>query len=732
MAHAQWVTPMRALPQRCGGLLPLRPRVAHLRRIQHSRGYHCGKLASYNRRDGQQGSDSDIPPEEAVAVAMTQAVLLASVSFHCTDFIQALKFWNENTVKPGLTKFQQENLTAEQRAAFKKTSARITEQAERAQKTMTKWHADGTLDRQASQAERLAKEAYNRMKTSFEKEVLLYVARMTAADISAYYPWPLNSPSASPLAWWVVGAALVTVLFTSLGNSIRSLWRKKPARQEGRWVRDRALGGKLVFVPDSPLPPSRSAKFADDFPKGLAKANNVQNDKDAAEAAGTAGSTLPSDSPPTWWAPPAPAKYCPKFRKTELTQQAQETIRMLDDCKMAGQDYPLYLLLRLRQICHEGAGLQVKVSTEGGRDSLLRAAIRYAMEAALRFSPVSELGGYEPGRLVSGLATDLDVPIKRAVSLTHSQVASICRSSLIDAEVAFRTKDQNRFDESLSRMILTLRAFPLPLGSPEAELVGRTIQGQTTLDFRRDVFFAVGCAAIEVAPAVAELMGFNPAQVMEQLKMQIAARKAAQPAVTSASERELNEKLAQQAAAAAARAEEEKRAQKTAAAILSMKKAEEEQKALQAEAARAEEQKKKVQQALETAAAAMRAVEELKVQQAAQAAAIEAAAAAKAKKEEEEEEIAQQAIAAAAAAATATEKAAEETKIEDSTPARDVDLTPEGKTEVEKMMTVKRAESATASVPAAARRAAEGSKQKQKPFLQQKNTKKKGKQNKEK
>ena len=71
-------------------------------------------------------------------------------------------------------------------------------------------------------------------------------------------------------------------------------------------------------------------------------------------------------------------------------------------------------------------------------------------------------------------------------------------------------------------MVAILDAFQLPSGSAEAELVGRTIQAQTTLEFRRAVFLAAGSANLNIAPIVAEMMGFDPGQVMEQLKMQIA------------------------------------------------------------------------------------------------------------------------------------------------------------------------------------------------------------------
>lgn len=60
----------------------------------------------------------------------------------------------------------------------------------------------------------------------------------------------------------------------------------------------------------------------------------------------------------------------------------------------------------------EGGGLQVKPRTENGRDSMLKAGVRAAMDCAVEGSR-GLLDGAEPGRFVSGLAHDLGKRTKR-------------------------------------------------------------------------------------------------------------------------------------------------------------------------------------------------------------------------------------------------------------------------------------------------------------------------------
>ncbi len=391
------------------------------------------------------------------------------------------------------------------------------------------------------QAQTAAKRAYRQLQRTVRGESVYSVGVSGGRpDPASYYSNSTISagPEPSSLGWWVILFALAGVAYAKWGDNLKLMWRRGPNSEKGRWVRDRSLGGKLVFVPDATDAPSSSRpSWLDDdgFTTELASAAAVRAGGVGSATSTSAGSkglaAVVKDVEPTWWAPPAPVGYVSASRKEDMVKQSKQVLRMLEDSKIRGEEYSLSDLITLRRVCHEGGGISVKPSTESGRDAILRAGVRFAMTAALRQNPSSDLGGYEPGRFISGLAGDLTVPAKRAITITHGEVAATCRGALIDAEAAFRAADQDRVLYSLGRLVATLASFPLPQGSAESELVGRTIQAQTTLEFRRAVFLAAGSADLQIAPIVAEMMGFDPNQVMEQLKMQIsvsAAQAAAQ------------------------------------------------------------------------------------------------------------------------------------------------------------------------------------------------------------
>lgn len=232
-----------------------------------------------------------------------------------------------------------------------------------------------------------------------------------------------------------------------------------------------------------------------------------------------------------WWAPPQPVKYVSKDRRDDLQKQADGLVRKLQNEKVElGQDYSLRDLVDLRQTCNNGGGLTVTASTQSGRDSMLRMAVKHSLE-----HPKSSLGGYEPSRFVSGLAVDLCVPEDRAITIVHAEIASMCRNALIDAEAAFRAQDERLLSRSLSKILRALQSFPIPSGSAEMEMVGRSVMRTTSLEFRKAVFFSAGSVDLSIAPVVAEMLGFQPDLVMPQLiaHMQVMMKSASSDEVVS-------------------------------------------------------------------------------------------------------------------------------------------------------------------------------------------------------
>lgn len=486
--------------------------------------------------------DDDQPrhdiPQEALTV-MAKSVAIAAMFTAITASTPAAAVAGEWHPRRHLRRIKDEALETgtKARTSLQEAANRAAVQAQRAQAAAAAAAQQDSLSSFFSRAQKSVKKTQRKIQRTLQGDTAYSVGISGRPDPATYYSRSSSAVvDSSPLGWWVVAVALMGAGYAIWGDKLRKFWAQRGPSENGRWVRDRSLGGKLVFVPDATDAPSPRPLWEDDdeFTSELATAAASRAGRPSGSGApntvksGSAGAvSAPEDVEPTWWAPPAPVGYVSASRKEELARQARATLRELEDYKLQGQDYPLSSLVTLRRVCHEGGGIQVRPPTESGRDSIFRAAVRFAQQAALRQSPANDLGGYEPGRFVSGLANDLTVPAKRAITITHGEVAATCRAALIDTEAAFRAGDENRVLYSLGRMVATLDAFPLPPGSAEAELVGRTIQSQTTIEFRRAVFLAAGSNNLDIAPIVAEMMGFDPAQVMEQLKMSIAVAAAA-------------------------------------------------------------------------------------------------------------------------------------------------------------------------------------------------------------
>lgn len=338
---------------------------------------------------------------------------------------------------------------------------------------------------------------------------------------AAYYGHPIRNreapvPFALSAIWLLLGAAIL--LYVSKKLNLNLIFRGTKSGKRGRWVRDRSLGGKMVFIEDSGLNKS-SRPLWEDLPEDeefvAPKAIPSYISEDEREQSTSSRTT--ASTAPIWWAPPQGVKFVSATRKEDLQSQANSILRHIENKKIeSGMDYELSQLLSLRKVCHNGGGLTVKPSTESGRDAILRTAIKYSLHY-----PKSYLGGYEPSRFISGLALDLGVPERRAISIVHGEIAKECKGALIDAEAAFRASDQKLLSDSLSRVIRALESFPMPPQSPEIELVGRSVMQSTTLEFRKAVFFTAGKIDLALASVIAEMVGFNPELVMPQLLLKL-------------------------------------------------------------------------------------------------------------------------------------------------------------------------------------------------------------------
>ncbi|CAL8469335.1 g8876 [Coccomyxa elongata] len=313
----------------------------------------------------------------------------------------------------------------------------------------------------------------------------------------------------SGLGWGalvIAGMGLVLVL-GRLPDFLGGLGRSS---EGGKWIRDRSLGGKMVFVPDAPstVPQRDSVGTAEDV-------EVLRSSASASVAAPLASEQrADGDSIPEWWNP-SPALHVSLYYKQEADKTAKAILKEIEDAKLAGYDYPISSLIALRQVCGE-AGVSVRPRTTSGRDAMLRAGAEAAVDAAMQQSG-AQLAGMAPSAFVTGLARDLEVPEDKAANIALAVIAAKARGALIDACAAYRENDSQEALFQLLRIAGLLESLPLPPRSPHADMVAASISQRATLQEREAIFMTYGRMEPSTADRVAEMLGFDPALVLPQL-----------------------------------------------------------------------------------------------------------------------------------------------------------------------------------------------------------------------
>lgn len=323
-----------------------------------------------------------------------------------------------------------------------------------------------------------------------------------------------------PALGWVAAAVAVGAGWVLIKNPgiLKSM---TGGNKKGRWVRDRSMGGKMIFIPDEDdAKPSASRGKSSSPLTEVTAADAAALTSVAAKwgnASGGAGSAVVDKAMPAWWDPPA-YSWVPEDRKVELGKEARRILKELNDAKLAGQDYPVWGLVELANKCAAGQ-VTVKAYTMGGRDAMLRTGMDACIEAAMSGSSTN-IGGLRPAQLVSNLATALEVPDDKAKSIANGAIAAKARSLLLSISAGFRAGDRNDILRPLMRLAGLLNAFPPTRGSAESDMLAASMKSAATLDERRGVLTLLFQMAPEAAPATAEMLGFDPDMVLPLLQQQ--------------------------------------------------------------------------------------------------------------------------------------------------------------------------------------------------------------------
>ena len=124
----------------------------------------------------------------------------------------------------------------------------------------------------------------------------------------------------------------------------------------------------------------------------------------------------------------------------------------------------------------------VVTAGDTARDALYRGAVEAALTGAAE-GP-SALAGLTPGALLSGLASDMRLPLRRAGTLVAAATAARVRGSLLDALAQQRRGQAMEVTMQMAALGALLRELPLAPGAPELELVATGLAGSTTAEER--------------------------------------------------------------------------------------------------------------------------------------------------------------------------------------------------------------------------------------------------------
>lgn len=339
--------------------------------------------------------------------------------------------------------------------------------------------------------------------------------RATAAQQSLPSGGRQASGGLSAVGWVAVLFAAAACVAFALRGRIDGWFAKRQQRSGGRWVRDRSLGGKMVWIEDAEgaWQAGRDATRSPlDMPgeEGVGLPGVVQTREGAALTKSKVQASGASRyERPEWWVyqPPLPVSEATRL---ECKKRAKTILKELEYAKVVqGKDYEVLSLIELFQACKEGGtDVASSVKTAATRDALLRAAVHASLKQAATGS--GQLSASVSVRsFVCGLAAALGVPEERTVTIVHAAVAADLRARLLDVAASQRAGRVEQASRSVQSILNVLGVFALRDSAPEAELVGAALRDKFTTSEMESVLKELALKSPAQMALFAVLLGFD-------------------------------------------------------------------------------------------------------------------------------------------------------------------------------------------------------------------------------
>ena len=305
------------------------------------------------------------------------------------------------------------------------------------------------------------------------------------------------------------GGALRLPSLPGFGGSRR---KPPPGSGPGRWVKDRTLGGREIWVEDKYRTATRrnfggamDSLAEPTYSGGLSE--RAANERKAKEAKERREAKAAEDAAePRWWDPPSPG-YCPESQREQRLLAARAVYAALSNKRVSGLQYNEGDLAALRERCAEArASVADRVKPESARVGIYKSAVEFAIDAAARRSSTGVIG--VPTKFLTGIADDVGIRPGKAGRLVAAAVAARTRAELLQAGAELRQDDQGAAMMTLDKIIGVLTVFTPEVGSAEFEMCAVGLEPRLNVTERRalyDLFGKIGGG--DVAPFVAEALG---------------------------------------------------------------------------------------------------------------------------------------------------------------------------------------------------------------------------------
>jgi hypothetical protein len=296
--------------------------------------------------------------------------------------------------------------------------------------------------------------------------------------------------------------------------------KRKNRNEGGKWVIDRSLGGRKVWVPDGEAS-KRGSKLSERSALDEVYFSSTSSSSPTSTSTSTTSRTFEDEDEekeqqnlPTWWTESPFLRTSiggiDKQRKSDLLQDAKRSASFLSAARINGVQWTSDMILDFHTACAAALkcypyeeknkyrlSIAKSVGPENARVQLYRQASEIAVEDCVgNRSGVSSSFGMEVNIFVVGLSYFLNIPTKTAINIVRSSCAVKIRNLLLESCSAIRKEREGMSSPSadlllsLFSIVSVLNIFPFTENSAEIEMINEGFKTRITEKERRELVAA--------------------------------------------------------------------------------------------------------------------------------------------------------------------------------------------------------------------------------------------------